>query len=113
MSRSETFGYDALNRLTQSQVGSLTAQTYAYDAIGNLLQKPDVGTYTYGGTAGPHAVTKTAGRIAKTYRYDAKGNQIGRFDTAGVQVAILNYTSFDKPSLHQHGRRPALVGLPL
>ena len=34
----EEFGYDALNRLTK---------TFAYDSIGNITSKSDVGTYSY------------------------------------------------------------------
>ena len=57
-SLSESFGYDALNRLTTAQIGSNTATTYGYDPIGNLTSKSDVGTFTYGpsGGQGPHQV---------------------------------------------------------
>jgi hypothetical protein len=57
----ETFAYDALNRLTQAQVSQNIAplKSFAYDVIGNLLSKSDVGTYAYplAGSARPHAVT--------------------------------------------------------
>jgi YD repeat-containing protein len=63
----ETFGYDDLNRLvTAGGTGSNAYQnTYAYNAIGNMLTETDtkggttsVAQYTYGlGGAGPHAVT--------------------------------------------------------
>jgi len=55
-SLSETFGYDALNRLVSARVGANAAVTYGYDQIGNLLSKSDVGSFTYGaaGGAGPH-----------------------------------------------------------
>ena len=86
----ETFTYDTLNRLTQSQVGSNTAQTVTYDALGNIKSKTGVGSYTYGaGTAGPHAVT-TAG--SDTYTYDDGGNQL---TGAGRTLA---YTTFNKVS---------------
>jgi YD repeat-containing protein len=58
----ETFGYDALSRLTSATV-NLTptplAKTFAYDAIGNLTAKSDVGTYSYPAPGGvrPHAVS--------------------------------------------------------
>ena len=86
----ETFTYDTLNRLTQSRVGSNTAQTVSYDALGNIKSKTGVGSYTYGaGTAGPHAVT-TAG--SDTYTYDDGGNQL---TGAGRTLA---YTVFNKVS---------------
>jgi hypothetical protein len=58
----ETFTYDALNRMTSATVSQNIAPV-AYDAIGNLLSKSDVGTYTYplAGSARPHAVTSISG----------------------------------------------------
>src|SRR5262249_13839119 len=40
---SETFGYDALNRLTTAAVAQNTApaKSFAYDAVGNILAKSD------------------------------------------------------------------------
>jgi RHS Repeat len=45
----ETFTYDNLNRVTSATVSQSVApvKTFAYDAIGNLLSKSDVGNYTY------------------------------------------------------------------
>lgn len=71
----ETFtGYDNLNRLTTTKLGS-TTKSYTYDAIGNITQN---GTYLYGSrtvggvavTGGPHAVTSAEGGV---YTYDANG----------------------------------------
>ena len=92
---SETFSYDALNRLTQADVtngstctGPGCTVTYAYDALGNITCKSDVtgGTcspgstgYTYGVGAGPHAVTSTAN--GNSYGYDADGNMTNRNGT--------------------------------
>jgi len=57
----ETFTYDALNRLLTSQIGTSTAKTITYDASGNITKKSDIcGTancFTYGSGAGPHALT--------------------------------------------------------
>ncbi len=95
----ETFQYDALNRLTQAQVSQNIAplKTFAYDPIGNLLSKSDVGNYTYPASGAesvrPHAVTSiSGGAINTTFTYDANGNQ-----TAGLGRSI-SYTSFNKPS---------------
>lgn len=74
------FTYDTLNRLlTASTTGAASSpysQTYSYNAIGDLLNKSDVGAYSYAGTgnANPHAATTIAGL---TYTYDNNGNLIG------------------------------------
>ena len=67
----ERFTYDRLNRLTGATVHDAdddtarAAKTYRYDAIGNIVNKSDLGAadYVYGsgnaagaGDAGPHAV---------------------------------------------------------
>ena len=79
-SLSETFEYDDLNRLIESQVPGETLKTYEYDAIGNLTRKTDVSStsYTYGTretgcteTPGPHAVSKADGQALC---YDKNGN---------------------------------------
>jgi RHS repeat-associated protein len=93
----ETFAYDALNRMTSATVSQNIApvKSFAYDAIGNLLSKSDVGAYTYplAGSALPHAVTSiTGGNINTTFTYDPNGNQI-----SGLGRSI-SYTSYNKPS---------------
>ena len=86
---SETFLYDGLNRLTSYTVGG-TTKTVAYDALGNITHKSDVGSYSYGQNgAGPHAATTIAGQ---SYQYDANGN-----NTSG-DGRTLNYSTFDKPT---------------
>jgi RHS repeat-associated protein len=97
-SLSETFAYDALDRLISSTVNftpTPLVKTFTYDPIGNLLSKSDVGTYAYpaAGAPRPHAVTSISGGFA----YDANGNQ-----TSGLGRTI-GYTSFNKPSSIAHG----------
>jgi YD repeat-containing protein len=83
----ESFVYDNLNRVTSSTVrpsGQTTGRTainVAYDALGNITSKSDIGAYTYGpGTtctnvfAGPHAVSSVAGTKNANYCYDNVGN---------------------------------------
>ncbi|MHB8530726.1 MAG: hypothetical protein ACYC8V_14605 [Caulobacteraceae bacterium] len=45
-SLSETFGYDALNRLKTVMTNS-TPYSASYDAEGDIQTKSDVGTYSY------------------------------------------------------------------
>ena len=97
----ETFTYDALDRLSSSQVSDATttqtAVNYYYNAMGNLTTKGDVGTYTYPALPNtdprPHAVTGISfnGGGSATYAYDANGNQ-----TSGDNRTMTWY-SFDKP----------------
>ena len=99
----ERFTYDTLNRLTGATVydgttdTELVSKSYSYDAIGNIVNKSDVGAadYVYGtgnaagaGDAGPHAVVSAGGA---TYAYDDNGNL-----TSGDGRA-LTWTSFNKP----------------
>ena len=90
----ESYCYDALNRLTDSEVDGACGgnDNQQYDSFGNIVNKHDVGNgtdYQYGVNAGPHAVT-TAGGI--NYYYDANGNL-----TSDSQGRTLDYTVFDKP----------------
>jgi RHS repeat-associated protein len=82
LSQVQTFTYDALDRLTS--VRGAYSEDYAYNAIGNLVSKTGVGSYTYGAQSGscpdgalskPHAVI-TAG--SNTYCYDRNGNMVRR-----------------------------------
>ena len=96
---SETFAYDNLNRLLQSQVSGQAAKSYSYDALGNITAKSDVGAYLYGQNgAGPHAVTQAG---STSYSYDANGNRT----TSSVNGVTDNiaYSSFNKPLQMQKG----------
>ncbi len=96
----QTFGYDALDRLTSATNGATDGYgtiTYTYNQIGNLLTNSQVGTYTYNasgtGSTRPHAVTSTSlttgtETTTNTYSYDANGNLIlggGRIITWDVE----------------------------
>lgn len=85
----ETFTYDNLNRLTSSKVGTNAAITVAYNAIGNITNKSDVGNYTYGSK--PHAVASTVGTVNNTFTYDANGNRLT--NTGGS----ITYSPENKP----------------
>ncbi|MBB6523442.1 T6SS effector amidase Tae4 family protein [Pseudoteredinibacter isoporae] len=91
---SETFKYDGLNRLTEAKLGNGQTKTVSYDAIGNIISKSDVGSYTYGESAGPHAVTSTSGAGQNNqYQYDANGNNTR---TTGDMNRTIAYSHFDK-----------------
>ena len=56
--QTQTFAYDALNRLTSYRSGSMT-----YEANGNIATKPDVGTYNYNGGK-PNAVSQITSPVS-------------------------------------------------
>ncbi len=95
-SLTESFTYDALNRVLTATVTNGTAKTFTYDPTGNLTAKSDVGNYLYPTPASPrpHAVQSISGGPLGTtsFSYDANGNQL---TGAG---RTLGYASFNKPS---------------
>ncbi|ARQ02524.1 hypothetical protein [Pseudorhodoplanes sinuspersici] len=103
---SESFRYDALNRLTSATVGMNPAKTFTYNAIGNLLSKSDVGTYSYPapGQPRPHAVTGiSGGALTTTFTYDQNGNV-----TSGAGLSY-EYRSFDMPTYITRGTTTILI----
>ena len=97
---SDTLSYDGLNRLTQAVTSNPSlplnvTKTVDYDAIGNILTKSDVGSYSYDPMR-VHAVASivpgATGTVTASYSYDANGNMMtGR----GRNVS---WTSFDMVS---------------
>jgi len=74
--RTETFSYDHLHRLKQSQRSGVAPILYGYDAIGNLTNKSDFATsYSYSNNR-PNAVGNVdlLGGGTANYGYDANGN---------------------------------------
>jgi RHS repeat-associated protein len=82
----ESFTYDALNRLLTAQVSGQTSHGVSYNAVGNILTKTRLdnnalaNTYSYNapGQARPHAVASVAGLVNgvlnPVYTYDLNGN---------------------------------------
>src|SRR5690606_38990461 len=76
---SETFYYDDLHRLVQSNrsyPGGSSSVNYGYDASGNLTLKDDyASSYAYSGSR-PNAVSSVTKVVGGTvnFSYDANGN---------------------------------------
>jgi RHS repeat-associated protein len=82
----QSYIYDDLNRLTN--VSGDFAQTFSYDAIGNMTSNSAVGVYIYQSnplikcgtispTSCPHAVKRTViGGLTQEFTYDDNGNMI-------------------------------------
>jgi YD repeat-containing protein len=90
-SQTQSFGYDALDRLTSASASGESwqgaySETYSYDpATGNLQTKGGV-TLAYGDANHVHAVTGAGGN---SYQYDSNGSQITR--TIGSDIFNLYY----------------------
>jgi RHS repeat-associated protein len=87
---SQTFGYDALNRLT-SATGQGGTTTYSYDAAGNMAQKQNASSTvksTYNSMDELVRSSSTSG--AATYSYDGDGNLVVKNDGTNVWTYIYN-----------------------
>jgi RHS repeat-associated protein len=91
-STTETYSYDALNRLTSASGLSPVVKNYGYNKLGNMTSKDGVSgalVYSAINNAGPHAVTSANGI---SYGYDNRGNMTSR------GADNVTYTSYNKPS---------------
>lgn len=75
--RTETYGYDKLNRLTSVNYGDGQTQSYTFDAMGNRLSKTDAG----GGINGTESYSYNnanmlLSRAGNAYTNDANGNTL-------------------------------------
>jgi len=83
---SQTFQYDAINRLVNA-AGHYGTKMYQYDTIGNIVSK-DNKTYSYGAAgAGPHAVTALSD--GTTFTYDDNGNMASK--QLGAELWLYSY----------------------
>ncbi|MFZ5757606.1 MAG: RHS repeat-associated core domain-containing protein [Pseudomonadota bacterium] len=83
VSLTELYDYDVRNRLTTVTNGA-DVRVYGYDAIGNIINKPEAGTYSYAGCGGAHRVCSITGTLNTSFTYDANGNMLtgnGRTNT--------------------------------
>ncbi|MEY2153047.1 hypothetical protein AB7849_19235 [Rhodanobacter sp. 115] len=79
--RSKTFGYDALNRLTNASAPNLYGtESYTYDPVNNLRTRLSGGaTYTYNYDASNKLTSITQGAsTVDSFGYDVRGNEITR-----------------------------------
>jgi RHS repeat-associated protein len=89
----ESFSYDAVNRLSASHLGAALNLSITYDVMGDILSRSDVATgnvWTYD-PVHKHQVTQ-AGSSSFSYGYDANGNVISR------NGSLLSWTSYNYPS---------------
>ena len=97
----ESFTYDALDRVTNSTLNDAANLSVSYDAAGNVLHKSDVGSYAYGDPSRPHAATTAGGQ---TFKYDRNGNVIAR------NSVVQDWASFNLPiTLRKYGLQAQLA----
>ena len=127
----QTFGYDALNRLT-SAAGAYGNLSYTYDGVGNRLsQGLDGSMTTYEYASGANRLLATKGGVDQTIGHTKTGhiesfnaasltyNQAGRLAavTAGSNQARYTYDGFGQrlikagaaTTLYQYDRRRRLI----
>ena len=101
-----TYTYDNLHRLKgETNTGAYPANTYVYDAIGNITRKT-TGTNSYNYSYSypqKHAVSAIAfnGGTAMPFSYDANGNMLAGpdfTDTAVTGTRTVTYTMDNMPS---------------
>jgi RHS repeat-associated protein len=93
----QTFTYDALNRLTGSSGLATGSRSYTYDRDGNRRTKTEGGvtfTYTVDRTDQLVSVIKTGG-TTQSFTYDARGNLTGDAQT-GTGVTTYTYDLANK-----------------
>ena len=109
----EAFTLDAMNRLSTVTLNGGQTLSVQYDQAGDITTKSDLGAYTYGSAAHPHAVT-TAG--SWTVGYDANGNINSRPGSAITSYSYnlpnqINYNGssaqFNYDSSHQRWKQTA------
>lgn len=95
--RTVTYSYDQLKRLTGQQTGAASAglgfdASYQYDAVGNRTSATEGGvTTTYGYDKNDRLKTESRAGISVTYAYDLNGNQTGRTETQGGTTIAAVY----------------------
>lgn len=92
--KTETFGYDSLNRLTTMSVSS-TTRTVGYNSNGNITSMPGVGSLYYGSSEHPYQVSLVT---------PATTNTIPPADQS------VSYTSYHRPlSISQGGKTASFL----
>ena len=101
----ETYSYDVMDRLINTQVNSNVLGNYRkninyeYDKLGNMMYQTGIGYYSYYADK-PHAV-KSAG--TKTYSYDALGNMVNR------NGDTITYNPLNKPAVLKNHQSAEVV----
>ena len=88
----EQFTYDTRDRLDYVTRGGVTTLDLAYDDLGNIAFKSDIGSYRYDAVR-KHAVVAAG---SNTYAYDANGA------VTNASGSLISWLSYDLPSQIAH-----------
>ncbi|WP_266157345.1 hypothetical protein [Dyella silvatica] len=109
--RTKTFGYDTLNRLTQAQATNLWGtESYQYDPLNNLRSRTSSGqtfTYNYDATNRLASITNGA-TTTSSFLYDNRGNittKNGNTLVFDAKNQLLQIPGFDSYAYDASGRR--------
>ncbi|MCP5346322.1 MAG: RHS repeat protein [Pseudomonadales bacterium] len=105
----ETFSFDAMNRMTDATIGS-TTRSVTYNDVGNILSKTELGssnvnTYNYPspGNAHPYSVSSIYGSVNgvhyPSFVYDDNGNMTSGAGRSVTWTAFNRVTSITEGSL--------------
>jgi len=113
--RTKSFGYDALNRLTQAQAGNLWGtESYAYDPLNNIASRISAGqtfTYNYDGANRLTSITQGGSNVV-ALGYDNRGNVTNRSSATLVfdeRNQLLQVQGFDTYDYDAAGRRVSKI----
>jgi RHS repeat-associated protein len=76
----EQYTYDPTYQLMQVAQGTMTSESYSYDAVGNKLSSLGMSLYTYNSS---NELTSTP---AATFTYDSNGNTLTKADASGTMT---------------------------
>ncbi len=107
-SRTEQYGYDALNRLTTVDYGDGQTQGYTFDSMGNRLTKTDssTGNESYVANAANMLTSRTVGGTTSSYTNDTNGNTLtggGRTNTWDSQNRMTKCVNGTNTSTFTYG----------
>lgn len=117
-SLSQTYSYDALDRLTTA-TGTNLNQSWTYDANGNRLTQGGGSSSSYTNSTTSNRVSSISGALTRSYSYDATGNTLSDgtatyiFDNSGRMISATNgglTTSYTINALGQRVRKNNTAG---
>jgi RHS repeat-associated protein len=73
-----SYGYDAVDRLTSATHSSVANESYAYDSVGNRTSSQLSSSYSY------QPFNRLANTSTANYSYDANGNLTSKTDSSGT-----------------------------
>jgi RHS repeat-associated protein len=80
-----SYGYDNIYQLLSANPNSGTAESYAYDPVGNRLSSAGVPSYSY------NSSNELTSNSSATYGYDLNGNAVTKNDSTGITTYAWDF----------------------